>query len=95
MVRDNEVTTGEFVVSQKRKLRRIKKLKRNEAKKLKRKEAKKSFISFAKRSEKEAKRFLFCFVSLPSEKNKKRKWDTLHLTMEELLYRVAQGGELY
>ena len=52
-------------------------MKRNEAKKLKRKEAKNYCFCFAKRSEKEAKRFLFRFVSLRSEKKYKRKWDTL------------------
>ena len=56
-----------------------KKLKRNEVKesKTKWKEAKNLFFSFAKRSKKEVKLFLFCFVSLRCEKNKKRKWDTL------------------
>ena len=39
-------------------------MKRNEAKKLKRKEAKNYCFCFAKRSEKEAKLFLFRFVSL-------------------------------
>ena len=41
---------------------------------MKRKDAKNIFVSFAKRSEKEAKRFLFRFEA---KKNKKRKWDTL------------------
>ena len=58
----------------------IEKMKRNEAKKLKRKEAKNYCFCFAKRSEKGAKRFLFRFVSLRSEKKCKRKWDTLYET---------------
>ena len=48
-------------------------MKRNEAKKLKRNEAKNYCFCFAKRSEKEAKRFLFRFVSLQSEKKIKAK----------------------
>ena len=49
-------------------------MKPNEVKKLKRNGAKNLVFSFAKRSEKEAERFLFRFEA---KINKKRKWDTL------------------